>query len=149
MQPQTDNAQAALVKTVTVPLSVEHAFQRFTEQIATWWPLETHSVGQEDAETVTFECKIGGQIFEMSKSGETSLWGTVQEWEPPNRVVFSWHPGGEPGSATEVEIRFSNRDGKTEVVMTHSGWETFGERADEIRGGYDKGWDHVLGRYME
>lgn len=51
-------------------------------------------------------------------------------------------------SATEVEIGFSSRDGKTEVVLTHSGWEAYGEKADEIRGGYDKGWDTVLGTYI-
>ena len=149
IQQQTKRSLPPLVKTITVPLSVEHAFRRFTEEIATWWPLETHSVGEKNAATVTFECKISGQIFETLKSGETSLWGTVQEWEPPNRVVFSWHPGGEPSSATEVEITFSDRDGQTEVMVTHSGWETFGEKAEETRGGYDKGWDLVLGKYVQ
>ena len=147
IQQQAKKTLPPLVKTITVPLSAEHAFRRFTEEIATWWPLETHSVGQENAETLTFECKTSGQIFETLKSGETSLWGTVQEWEPPNRVVFSWHPGGEPDTATEVEITFSDRDGKTKVVVTHSGWEMFGEKAEETRGGYDKGWDYVLGKY--
>lgn len=51
-------------------------------------------------------------------------------------------------AATEVEITFSDRDGKTEVVVTHSGWETVGEKAEETRGGYDKGWDYVLGEYV-
>ena len=147
IQQQTKKSLPPLVKTITVQLSVEHAFRRFTEEIATWWPLDTHSVGGKTVETVMFECKTSGQIFETLKSGETSLWGTVQEWEPPNRVVFSWHPGGEPDTATEVEITFSDRDGKTEVVVTHSGWEMFGEKAEETRGGYDKGWDYVLGKY--
>ena len=65
----------------------------------------------------------------------------------PERVVFTWHPGSEPSSATEVEITFSDRDGQTKVVVTHSGWETFGEKAEETRGGYDKGWDLVLEKY--
>lgn len=106
IQQQTKRPLPPLVKTITVPLSVEHAFRRFTEEIATWWPLETYSVGEKNAETVTFECKTSGQIFETLKSG------------------------------------------KTEVVMTHSGWETFGEKAEETRGRYDKGWDDVLGKYV-
>jgi hypothetical protein len=147
-QQQIENSLPPLVKRVTVPLSVEQAFRRFTEQMATWWPMETHSVGEKDTESVTFEGQVGGRIFETLRSGDTSVWGTVLVWEPFDRVVFTWHPGREPSSAQEVEVRFSAGDDQTEIVLTHRGWETFGDEASQMRNGYDKGWDFVLGRFV-
>jgi hypothetical protein len=147
-QQQIENSLPPLVKRVTVPLSVEQAFRRFTEQMATWWPMETHSVGEKDTESVAFEGQVGGRIFETLRSGDTSVWGTVLVWEPFGRVVFTWHPGREPSSAQEVEVRFSAVDDQTEVVVTHRGWETLGDEASQMRSGYDKGWDFVLGRFV-
>ena len=34
-----------------------------------------------------------GQIVERSADGETAVWGTVTQWEPPVGVAFTWHPG--------------------------------------------------------
>ena len=57
MTPANGEAAAIspIVKVVTVAARPEQAFRRFTEEIATWWPLRTHSVGEERAETVIFE----------------------------------------------------------------------------------------------
>lgn len=146
-QQQTKQEIPPLVKTVTVHLSVEHAFRRFTEQMAAWWPLESHSVGQRDAESVTLEGRVGGRVFETLKGGDTSLWGTVQVWEPPHRVAFTWHPGREASTEQEVDVRFTDRNGETEVMLTHSGWEKLGAAAQEMREQYNAGWGVVLGKY--
>lgn len=147
-QQHVENSLPPLVKAVRVPLSVDQAFSRFTEQMAAWWPLETHSVGEQNADTVTLETFAGGRIVETLKSGDTSVWGTVQEWEPPRRVVFTWHPGRDPSSAQVVEVQFNEGDGATEVVLTHRGWETFGDGAEQMWNRYDEGWSHVLGRFV-
>ena len=39
----------AVRKTIRVPCSVERAFALFTDRITTWWPLETHSLGEARA----------------------------------------------------------------------------------------------------
>lgn len=136
-----------LVKKVRVSLSVEAAFRRFTEQIAAWWPMETHSVGEKETVAVTFEDQVGGTIFETMRNGETSVWGTVLAYDAPSLVRFTWHPGREPSTEQEVEVRFDATDDGTEVTLTHSNWEQLGEAASAQRAGYDKGWDFVLGRY--
>lgn len=137
----------AVRKSVNVAIPPEDAFRRFTEEMAIWWPLDTHSVGQADAETVVFEAREGGRILERMSDGRTAEWGTVLVYEPPGRVVFSWHPGRDPDGAQEVEVRFVAMEGGTRVDLVHRGWEILGERAEKLRSEYDRGWDFVLGRY--
>ena len=70
-------------KQVKVSLPVAAAFELFTEGIGRWWPLASHSVGQEQAETCFFEGWAGGRIFEVKKDGSQAEWGRVLAWEPP------------------------------------------------------------------
>src|SRR5262245_30868377 len=96
-----------LHKTVTVPWSQERAFHRFTSEIGSWWPLKTHSVGGEQSVHCVFEGRVGGQIYEETRDGTRHVWGTVLEWEPPARAVFTWHPDRTPDVAQNIEIRFT------------------------------------------
>lgn len=138
-----------LRKSVTVRWSPEAAFRRFTDEIATWWPRRTHSVGGEAAENVIFEPRVGGRIYEVMRGGRTAVWGTVLEFEPPRRVAFSWHPGREPETAQTVEVTFAAAGDGTLVELVHTGWEKLGEEALEMRERYDGGWTFVLDRFGE
>ncbi len=146
MSPQTTEL-APLTKTVTVKRSPEDAFRIYTEGIATWWPLETHSPSQQ-AETVVMEPRKGGRLYERTRDGEEVDWGEVLVWDPPHRLVHSWHLGGP--ATTEVELRFTPHGEGTRVELAHSGWERHGEKAAEVRANYDSGWDFVFGeRYAK
>jgi uncharacterized protein YndB with AHSA1/START domain len=136
-----------LVKRVTVPCTTERAFEIFTEQIAGWWPLSTHSVGGDDAVSVRIDGHVGGEIVETTDDGQTSVWGTVTAWEPPSRVAFTWHPGQSPQEATAVEVTFQPDGSSTLVTLTHERWAN---RPDghKARQGYDSGWDTVLGGFV-
>jgi uncharacterized protein YndB with AHSA1/START domain len=138
-----------LTKRVTVALTVEEAFSFYTEGIAAWWPYATHSVEEENVETVVFEGQNGGRIYERAKGGEEHIWGTVLAWDPPNRIIHSWHPGRGEDSAQEVQVTFVAVDSGTRVELVHSGWERIGDRATEMFSNYDSGWDFVLGKYVE
>jgi uncharacterized protein YndB with AHSA1/START domain len=135
---------AAIRKSVTVRRPLEEAFALFTDRIDTWWPLATHSIYEERAKTAVFEGRPGGRLYEISVDGDEGVWGTVSVWEPPRRIVYSWHPGRDEETAQEVEIEFVAEGDGTRVEMEHRGWE----RAPEKRAGYDTGWDFVLGRYV-
>jgi uncharacterized protein YndB with AHSA1/START domain len=138
-----------VVKEVTVAAGPEAAFRRFTDGIGDWWPLATHSVGEEMAEAVSFPKSAGGRIVERTKEGAEHLWGTVTAWEPPDRVVFTWHPGRAPETAQEVEVTFEAvPGGGTRVTVVHGGWERYGDGAAEQRDRYVPGWEMVLGRYV-
>jgi len=41
-----------VIKIVTIRADQSRAFSRFTSEMASWWPLPSHSVGGLDAETV-------------------------------------------------------------------------------------------------
>jgi uncharacterized protein YndB with AHSA1/START domain len=131
-------------KSITVKKSPGEAFALFTEGIATWWPLSKYSVGLGDAQTCVFETREGGRIFERNTNGQTIPWGTVLAWEPPSRILFSWHPGYGANEATRVEVRFTAVPGGTRVNLVHTGWERLGARAKKTHDSYVTGWDHVF-----
>ena len=135
-------------KTVTVDCAVEEAFRIFTVDALSWWPVESHSI-HETVSAIVFEPEQGGEVYEVSTSGERSHWATVLEWEPPSRLVLAWNVGKAEASPTEVEVRFVPESGRTRVELEHRGWERLAENAEAKRSSYDSGWDFVLGTYVE
>jgi len=137
-----------VLKAVTVPLSVDEAFALFTAAIASWWPIATHSVTESATSTVVFESGVGGTVYERAASGERAVWGTILVWEAPKRVVLTWHPGSDPSTAQEVEIRFEASGEDTVVELEHRGWEVLGEQGAGSREGYNNGWNAVLATFF-
>jgi uncharacterized protein YndB with AHSA1/START domain len=134
-----------VLRSVTVAVPVERAFDVFTRRIGDWWPLGTHGCFGEDAAGLAFD---GERLVERSKSGDEAVWAEVLAWEPPTRIAFTWHPGYADGDPmTEVEVRFRAQGGTTVVELEHVGWERLGERAAEARAGYPEGWVYVLGHF--
>ncbi len=113
-----------------------------------WWPLDGYSV-YGGAGSVAFE---DGALVERGADGAQALWGTVLEWSPGATLRMTWHPGGDPEHATEVEVRFSpvavhGRDGVgTLVELVHSGWERH-PQPEAARAEYGGGWTGVIERY--
>ena len=73
-------------------------------------------------------------------------------WEPPHRLVLTWHPGRDADDSSEVEVRFAAADGGgTRVELEHRGWERFGEDAVARRRAYvgPGAWGHVLDHYAD
>jgi uncharacterized protein YndB with AHSA1/START domain len=134
-------------KSVTVPAAAQRAFDLFTAHIQEWWPLDTHSVGLEQAVGVAFGEGAGSAIIETLADGSTSVWGTVTRWEPPHRVAFTWHAGTPESQSTLVEVTFTPEGPDTTVVtLVHSGWEHRPDGAS-ARDGYATGWEPVIHRF--
>jgi uncharacterized protein YndB with AHSA1/START domain len=140
-------ASVVIRKSVTVGIPVATAFRVFTEEVASWWPLATKSVGQEEAETLVIEPRKGGRVYERVRGGQEHQWGDILIWEPPHRVAFTWHPGRGPETSQEVEIRFTASKDGTLVELEHRGWERLVATAEEIPEHYESGWDEVLSRF--
>lgn len=138
-----------LHKTITVPWTPQAAFRRFTEEIGTWWPYRTHSVGGKEVDRIGFDGRVGGEIYEVHRGGARHVWGTVKEWQPPVRVVFTWHPGQDPSTHQDIEVRFSVVPGGTRLDLVHTGWERLGKLAKVARRGYPIGWEYVLRIYAD
>lgn len=146
---QQQASELVLRKSITVARPVEDAFHLYTEGLATWWPLRTHSVAQADAQTCVLEPRLGGRLYERTSAGDEHEWGSVLVWDPPHRLVHTWHPGSDEDSAQQVEIRFAPDGAGTRVELVHTGWEKLGDRMAEVMANYRTGWDFVLGRYAE
>ncbi len=137
----------AIRTSIDVRRPLDETFRLFTESMDRWWPLASHSVGRRDAASCAMEGRVGGHIFERTRGGDVHVWGTVLVWEPPRRLVCTWHPGRSADQATEVEIGFTAvGDGVTRIDLEHRGWATLGAQATTIQSGYVEGWDFVLGQ---
>ena len=141
-------------KSAVVAASPEKAFEVFTEGMATWWPIETHSIQAMDKEagaheTVIFETGPGGRVYERMTSGEEAHWAHVLVWEPPTRLVLEWKVNPESVAPTEIEVRFTPEGEGTRVDLEHRGFEALGKDAEEGHKGYSEGWPKVFQDYVE
>jgi len=135
-------------KTITVDCAVEEAFRIFTADAVSWWPVESHSI-YETVREILFEERAGGEVYEVSASGEKGHWATVLEWNPPGRLVLAWNILNADGSPTEVDLRFLPEGEGTRVELEHRGWEGLGDGGATKRDNYDTGWDFVLRTYAD
>jgi len=135
-------------KSVTVDCAVEEAFRVFTADATSWWPVGSHSLYGDRAKEVVFEEREGGEVYELTESGERGHWATVLTWEPPNRLVLAWEVSPSV-VGTEVEIRFLPEEDGTRVELEHRGWEHVPHDAPAKRDDYADGWGYVLGTYVE
>jgi hypothetical protein len=131
-----------VVNTVIVPGSVAHAFAGFTDHTHLWWPLESfgiYGVGSY----VEFEENL---ILETADDGRTSIWGTLDDWQPPLSFHATWHPGATALWSTELLVVFRAVGEGTEVRVFHEGWEGAEDPGAE-RERYVEAWPDILGRY--
>lgn len=132
-------------KTLRVPLPPARAFSLFTEGLASWWPLASHSVFLSEFARLDPPAGPDGVILEHATDGRTCPWGRVLRWEPPVRVVMTFGAWRGEARAMELEVRFTADGTGTRVELEHRAWEHIGPEAEEVRAGYDPGWDFVFG----
>ena len=131
-----------VVNTITVPGTVAHAFAGFTDHTHLWWPLESFGV-YGAASYVEFEENL---ILETADDGRTSIWGTLDDWQPPLSFHATWHPGSTALWSTELRVAFRAVGEGTEVRVFHEGWEGAEDPAAE-RQRYVEAWPDILARY--
>ena len=144
------SAQTAIApvhKTLVVNCSPARAFEVFTREIGSWWPLDRYSIGENEIVEVVFEEHVGGRVFERLTDGSEAEWGKVLSWDPPASFSMSWSPGTDPAKATELTVSFAAEGERTRVDLVHAGWEILAERGQESRNNYDNGWVGVLEEY--
>lgn len=131
-----------VVHTVVVPGSVSHAFAGFTDHTHLWWPLDTFGVYGAGS-YVEFEENL---ILETADDGRTSIWGTLDDWQPPLSFHATWHPGSSALWSTELLVVFRAVEDGTEVRVFHEGWEG-AENPAAARAQYVAAWPLILARY--
>jgi uncharacterized protein YndB with AHSA1/START domain len=144
----------AVRQSVLVQAPPERAFEVFTAQMSSWWPMESHSIGERPMVACVIEPRAGGRWFERGDDGSECNWGEVLVWEPPLRVVLTWRLSADyhfdRTIHTEVEVSFEPQDdGATRVTLEHRGLGAYGDRTAEMREtfGSDSGWAGLLRRF--
>ncbi|MBX2882476.1 MAG: SRPBCC domain-containing protein [Granulosicoccus sp.] len=135
-------------KSIEVPCNQEKAFTVFVNEVNNWWPLDKNTVsamGGEVAQRVVIEPKANGKVYEIGHDETEHVWGSVTRYDPFNGITLDWHIGLPAENASEVSVEFTELDnGHTQVLLTHSRWEAFGDKAADMRAGYDGGWVGVF-----
>jgi uncharacterized protein YndB with AHSA1/START domain len=143
---------APVKKAIRIAVPQAHAFEVFTARFGNWWP-RTHHIGGADMQDVVIEPRLNGRWYEKGVDGGECDWGKVLVWEPPSRLVLSWHFNSQfkidPGVKSEIDVRFI-AEGKdaTRVELEH---RLEAADAEAIRASVDspRGWDMLLGLYAE
>jgi uncharacterized protein YndB with AHSA1/START domain len=141
---------------ISVSAPPERAFAFFAERFDAWWP-RGHHIGAADMLQAVIEPRTGGRWYERGTDGSTCEWGEVLAWEPPHRLVLSWHIGcdwtydPDPAHASEVAVTFTPEGGGTRVELVHRGFERHGAGGDKLRESVAGagGWGGLLGLYAE
>ena len=113
--------------TVTVAVPPEVAFEVFTTEVDLWWRRgpRFRPLGRRPG-VLCFEGRVGGRLLEALGEGAAAQiveMGRVTAWEPPSRLAFDWRNSAfAADERTEVEVRFRDVGGKTEVTVEHRGW---------------------------
>ena len=148
----TDTA-IAVRRSVTVNAAPERAFEVFTAGFSSWWPLESHHIGEADCAEAIIEPRAGGRWFERGVDGSECDWGRVLAWEPPGRLVLAWQISAEwqhdASLLTEVEVRFTSENGGTRVDLEHRLLRNFGAKGAEMRATFESpgGWTGMLAAF--
>lgn len=138
-----------------VETSVEDAFTTFTDDIDSWWP-RSHHIGKAPMRRIMMESCVGGRCYSEHEDDTECDFGSVLEWEPPYRVVFSWQIthsfGYEPDArnASEVEVRFLPEGQlRTRVEVEHRFFDRHQGGAEPMRTNVDAptGWTLVLSQF--
>ncbi|MFI9818139.1 SRPBCC family protein [Saccharothrix variisporea] len=142
-------------RSVTVAATPDRAFEVFVAKFGDWWPLSTHHIGTADAATAVIEPFEGGRWFERGVDGSECDWGAVLAYDPPARLLLSWHLDGgwsydpDPSRASEVELTFEPSGDTTVVTLVHRHFDRHATDGDRIaeRVAAEGGWGDLLQRF--
>jgi uncharacterized protein YndB with AHSA1/START domain len=127
-------------------LRIERTFDAPAERVFDAWTSEEvlrrwlHGMPDWETPTAEVDLRVGGRIRivmrDPSGDAEAGATGEYRVVEPPRRLVFSWIWDHDPERPQLIELEFSERDGKTTVLMTNSSIAT-----DELRASQQRGWN--------
>ncbi|MCG3117731.1 MAG: SRPBCC domain-containing protein [Candidatus Manganitrophus sp. SA1] len=130
------------------PASREKIFEAWTrpDKIMQWF-----APGEMTIPLAEVDLRVGGRYRIQMKDpdgGEThTTTGVYKEILPPQRLVFTWRWEGPDSQETEVTIELKEKDGGTELTLTHARFAN-----TESRDKHQHGWNGCLenlSRFLE
>ena len=144
MTETTGTAELRLERAFAAPAA--EVFEAWTspEVLRRWWAA---APGWETP-SAEVDLREGGRyrlsMKDPERGDEHTVGGKYREVSPPTRLVHTWSWEGDPeemaGSADSVvTVEFHERDGTTNVVVTHEGFAS-----DQIRDMHVHGWEACI-----
>ena len=136
----SDEPTLHLERTLAAP--PQRVFRAWTDaaELSRWFaPTDEHKT-----RVVALDVRVGGRYrIEMHPpSGNVHIVvGTFREVRPPEKLVFTWAWEGKDMGETLVTLEFRDREGSTDLILTHELFPT-----QELRDEHNKGWDGCLSR---
>lgn len=95
-----------------------------------------------DGGSATIDLRVGGKYhLDMHYQGKSFPHdGEYLEIDPPKRLVFTWLSEGTQWKPSIVTIELADRDGDTEITLTHEGLIDAKNAAD-----HEGGWTEIMG----
>jgi uncharacterized protein YndB with AHSA1/START domain len=125
-------------------LRIERSFDAPVERVFEAWTSEEvlrrwlHGMPDWETPTAEVDLRVGGRIRivmrDPSSASEVGATGEYKAVEPPRRLLFTWVWDHQPDQPQLIELEFSERDGRTTVLMTNSAIPTDGGLDDQERG---------------
>jgi uncharacterized protein YndB with AHSA1/START domain len=121
----------------TFDAPVERVFEAWTsEEVLRRW---LHGMPGWETPTAEVDLRVGGRIRivmrDPTDGTEAGATGEYRVVEPTRRLVFTWVWDDQPDKPQLIELEFSERDGRTTVLMTNSAIPT-----DDRLESQERGW---------
>lgn len=130
-------------------LEIERTFDAPAQELFDAWTSEEvmrrwfHADPEWETPTAEVDLRVGGRlrvVMRDPRAGEDhGASGEYTVIEPPHRLAFTWIWDEDPENPQLIELKFTERDGVTTVVMTNSGITT-----EKGRDEHEDGWRRCL-----
>ncbi len=127
----------SIIKTIFIQASCEQVWEYLVDKdkLGDWFHCakETLTPGADYA------------LLSTDRPSETLLGGTVLEYDPPNRLVYTFTHEWLKNVETLVTWELTSAFGGTRLHLTHSGFDTSHDPMG-LSQDHDKGWDEHLAK---
>jgi len=132
----------SLVVTRSFAAPRSRVFRAFAsrEEVKQWFGPENFTIA-----ACAIDFRVGGAyriVMHSPQGQEHIVRGVYREISKPSRLAFTWaweNEDGEPGHETLVTLSFTEKDGKTQIRLSHRGFE-----AKKARDAHHVGWVSVF-----
>ena len=125
---------APLEKKILLNAAVSRVWKALTDpdELGKWMLMQTD-----------FEAVVGKNFTfktEPNENWDGVISCTVKEIEENKKLVFTWN-AAIVNAETVVSIELKNVGGKTELTLTHSGWDDLPANKEESKKSHSEGWE--------
>jgi uncharacterized protein YndB with AHSA1/START domain len=130
-------------------LRIERTFDASAQAVFEAWTSEEvmrrwfHANPDWETPTAEVDLRVGGEVRvvmrDPSDGAEYGARGRYTVVEPPSLLAMTWVWDDDPENPQMIELEFSERGGRTTVVMINSGIPTEGRRESQ-----ESGWNRCF-----